>query len=462
MLSPNIFREYDIRGIVGKDLTDEAVALSARAFGTILRKKKKTTAVIGRDVRHSSTGFAENCARELNACGIDVLDCGIVPTPVLYYAIMKMNADGGIMITGSHNPIEYNGLKVCEGGLSLYGDEIQEIRRVAESGGFERGAGRTTALEILPTYRDDLLGRFKPSMKRKIVVDCGNGVAGPFIPDYLRRLGHEVIELYTEPDGSFPNHLPDPEVAEYMKDLVKKVKETGAHVGFGFDGDADRLGVIDENGRKISADWLIAIFARDLLQRHPGGKIRYDVKCTDFLDADVRKHGGVPIMGRTGHSILKRDVKNLGAILGGELSGHICFGREYYIIDDPFFCAMKVLELMEKTPNGRSSELFHGFPQTFSTAEIKAGVPEDKKFRVVDDLKRDFMNSYKIIPVDGVRVVFEDGWGLVRASNTTANLTVRFEARSIGALEKIRGVFLEKMGQYPFIDLENVKKASVS
>lgn len=462
MLQPGIFREYDIRGVVGDDLDDQAVALVGRAFGTMLVRKGKRTVVIGRDVRESSEGFAKILANALRSTGVDVLDCGIVPTPVLYYAIIKMDADGGVMITGSHNPIQYNGLKVCEGAMSLYGDEIQAIRRAAEAGDFSTGDGTYAPLEILPTYRDDLLGRFKPKRRFKVVVDTGNGVAGPLIPDFLRRLGHEVIELYTEPDGRFPNHLPDPEVPEYMKDLVREVLRAKADAGFGFDGDADRLGVIDETGKKISADWLVAIFARDLLKRHPGGKVRYDVKCTDFLEADVRAHGGVPVMGRTGHSILKRDIKSLGAILGGELSGHICFGREYYVIDDPFYCALKTLELIENSATGTCSGLFAGFPATVSTAEIKVPVPEARKFAVMDLLKSDFMNGHKIIPVDGVRVVFADGWGLVRASNTTANLTVRFEARSREALERIRAVFAEKLGRHPELDLSKLKTAECS
>ncbi len=460
-MNPGIFREYDIRGLVGPDLDEEILGLVGRAFGTRLVRKGRSKALVGRDVRLSSPAFAAAFARGLAETGLEVVDLGELTTPMLYWAIIDLRADGGAMITGSHNPVDYNGIKICEGTLAIHGESVQKLRRAIEKGDFEEGEGSVTTRDIREAYAEQLLDRFAFSRKMKVVVDCGNGVAGPLVPAILRRAGHEVVELYTEPDGSFPNHLPDPEVPEYMVDLVAKVTEIGADCGFGFDGDADRLGVIDETGRKISADWLLCLFARDLLSRHRGGTVRFDVKCSDFVEEDVRNHGGVPVMGRTGHSILKQEMKELDAILGGELSGHIVFGREYHLIDDSFYCALKVLELMEKTRRSCSA-LFADFPETFSTAEIKAAVPEATKFERVAQLVADFEADHEVITIDGARVVYDQGWGLVRASNTTANLTLRFEARSPEALAAIQDDFIARLSRYEDIDLGKLRKARQS
>lgn len=457
-LDPTIFREYDIRGIVDENLTVEVVNAVGRAFGTRLTRTGARRAAVGRDVRLSSTPFAEAFAEGLRAAGITPVDVGIVPTPVLYWAIKTLECDGGVMITGSHNPVEYNGLKICAADGALTAEAIQELRSAIESQDFADGQAPAESVEVMPRYLEDLTSRFDFGRSFKVVVDCGNGVAGGVAPTVLERTGHDVTGLYLEPDGTFPNHLPDPEVPEYVRDLIAKVKSEGAACGFGFDGDGDRLGLIDETGRKISADWLLAVFARDLLTRHPGGKVRFDVKCTDFLAEDVKRHGGVPVMGRTGHSILKRDVKSSGAILGGELSGHIVFGREYHLIDDPFFCALRTLEILERE-GGTCSSLFEGFPETFSTAEIKAAVPESDKFRIVRELTADFEATHDVITVDGARVVLEDGWGLVRASNTTANLTIRFESRSLEGRERIRAEFLERLRKHPEVDVSKVEAA---
>lgn len=459
-MNPHLFREYDIRGIVGPDLNEEVVETIGRAFGTRCVREGHNRIAVGRDVRLSSPGFSEALCRGVASTGTDVVNVGMLPTPLLYFAVIDGPLDGGVMITGSHNPRDYNGLKFCAGGLSLYGDEVRELQTLCEAGEFAEGSGSIEERSIEPLYLADVAMRFSQQTPRKIVIDCGNGVGGLIAPGLFRSMGHEVIELYTEPDGTFPNHLPDPEVPAYMRDLMQTVLETGADVGFGFDGDADRLGVIDEKGKKISADWLLAIFARDLLKRHPGGIVRYDVKCMDFLEVDIRAHGGVPNMGRTGHSILKRDIKELDAIIGGELSGHVCFGREYYTIDDPFYCALKALELMEAVPS--CSALFDGFPEVFATAEIKASVPEDDKFQVVAALVEAFRSTHDVIDVDGVRVRFDDGWGLVRASNTTANLTVRFESTTADGMERIREVFLEYLSVYPTVDLTDVRSAGVA
>ncbi|MEE9393123.1 MAG: phosphomannomutase/phosphoglucomutase [Planctomycetota bacterium] len=459
-MDPSIFRQYDIRGLVGDNFNEKSVGLIARAYGSIMKRRGHRRFAVGRDVRLTSAPFAAALTEGLLSCGLDVIDLGVVPTPFVYYAILQEKLDGGVMVTGSHNPIDYNGLKLCEGKLALWGEQIQEIRKVAEAEDFESatGEGSASTLDIFPKYRDDLLGRFDFGARRKIVVDCGNGVGGPVIPGLLREAGHEVIELYTEPDGTFPNHLPDPEVPEYMKDLVAKVKSEGADIGLGYDGDADRLGIIDENGRKISADWLVTVFARDLLTRHPGGIVRYDIKCSDFLEDEIRAAGGKPVMGQTGHSILKKDMAALDAILGGELSGHIVFGREWYPIDDPFFCAFELLRLME-TKGCRVSGLFEGIPETFSTAEIKVAVPEDRKFVIVEELVKSFTADFQVNDVDGARVRMKEGWGLVRASNTTANLTIRFESLTQAGLESIRAVFLKRLEPYSELDLSRVREA---
>ena len=459
-MNPTIFRQYDIRGHVGEDLTDETVELIARGIGTYLARSGATSVALGRDVRLSSPEFARAATRGFVATGLHVVDVGIVPTPVLYYAIEKLDAGGGLMITGSHNPVEYNGLKVCKGPLAIYGEEIQKIRHLVDAGDFEAGKGTAEERDILATYEAELGGAFRFERKLKVVVDCGNGVMGPVVPGILRAFGHHVEELYCEPDGRFPNHLPDPEVPAYMADLMRTVKSTGADLGLGFDGDGDRVGLIDETGRKISADWLIAIFARDLLRRYPGGKVRYDVKCSDFLEDFIRAHGGEPVMGRTGHSILKQDMKEMDAILGGELSGHIVFGREWHLIDDSLYSALKVMALMEESAC-KCSELFREIPETFSTAEIKVPVPESEKFGVVDRLVADFQNrGFEVATIDGARVRTPEGWGLVRASNTTANLTVRLEAGTPEGLETLKNLFVEVLGAYPFLDLSRLREAA--
>ncbi|MCA9322192.1 MAG: phosphomannomutase/phosphoglucomutase [Planctomycetes bacterium] len=460
-MNPAIFREYDIRGLVGPDLDAEVVRVIAQAFGTRLVRAGGRSCALGRDVRHSSAPFADAVAEGLAATGLRVLDCGEVPTPVLYFGILELEADGGIMITGSHNPIDYNGLKICQGTLALSGDEIQDIRRIAEAGDFATGDGSRETVDVVPAYRSQLLARFSLKSKPLVAVDCGNGVAGPLVVSILEAAGCRLEALYCDPDGSFPNHLPDPEVPEYMRDLVAEVEKKQAAVGFGFDGDGDRLGVIDATGTKISADWLIAVFARDLLSRHPGGVIRYDVKCGDFLADDVRAHGGEPVMGRTGHSILKKDIKALNAVLGGELSGHIVFGREYHLIDDPIYCALKILSLMEQK-NVSCRGLFEGIPETFATAEIKAPTPDDQKFRIVAELVEAFRAAgYDVIDIDGARVPVPEaqGWGLVRASNTTANLTLRFESRTREGLAQVRAIFVEQLARHPAIDLGRLRGA---
>lgn len=455
MLDPSIFRRYDIRGVAGSQLTGETAFLVGRALGTRIRRAGGGTAAVGRDVRHSSPGLARRAAEGLAASGLAVSDLGQVPTPVLYHALHRLGLGGGIMVTGSHNPKQDNGLKVCLGTVSVHSEEVASLRTQALAGDFVSGAGRIDAVAYLPRYQDEIAGLFRFGRPFRVAVDCGNGVMGPVVLDALARLGVAVDPLYCDPGGDFPNHIPDPEVPKYMAELGRRVVAGGAACGLGFDGDGDRVGVLDETGRKISADWLIVLFARDLLRRHPGGRIRFDVKCSDFVADDVRAHGGEPVMGETGHSLLKRDVKALDAILGGELSGHIVFNRGYLPIDDSLYCALSFLRLLDGH-GGKASELFTGFPDLVSTAEIKVPCADDAKVRVVEALVARFRRAHEVCDIDGARVRLPDGWFLVRASNTTPNLTVRFESRSRDALRASRDLLVEALKAHPEVDVRNL------
>ena len=451
MLDPAIFRRYDIRGVADVQLTEEVARLVGQALGTRIIRGGGATAAVGRDVRHSSPRLAAATAAGLAAAGVRVSDIGQVPTPVLYHSLWRLGLDGGVMVTGSHNPKQDNGLKLCLGTASLWGDDVASLRTQAESGDLVSGKGHVESVDYLPRYLDEVCGVFAFASGMKVAVDCGNGVMGPVVLDAFRRLGVSVVPLYCEPDGDFPNHIPDPEVPEYMADLGRAVVSDGCVCGLGFDGDGDRVGVLDEFGRKISADWLIALYARDMLSRHPGGKVRFDVKCSDFLAEDVRARGGVPVMGETGHSLLKRDVKAGDCILGGELSGHIVFNRGYLPIDDSLYCAFEFLRLLD-AHDGTASSLFADFPDLVSTAEIKVPCADDVKFAVVDALVARFQGSHEVCDIDGARVRTGDGWFLVRASNTTPNLTVRFESGTREGLEGARDLLISALSDHPEAD----------
>jgi phosphomannomutase/phosphoglucomutase len=451
MYDAAIFREYDIRGRAPDVLSPPVAQGVARALGTRIRKRGGRKAVVGRDVRHSSPALAAAAAAGLESCGLEVIDVGVVPTPVLYHALHRLPGDGGVMVTGSHNPRSDNGLKICLGTDSLYGDAIRTLREDAIRGDFVRGAGRIDRLDYLGRYLQDVVPRFAFGRGFKVVVDCGNGVMGPVVLEAFRRLRIETIPLFCDPDGDFPNHIPDPEVPAYMETLRRTVGATGADAGLGFDGDGDRVGVIDERGRKISADHLVAVFADAMLSEFPGGVIRYDVKCGDFLDAWIRARGGVPKMGKTGHSLLKRDLKEDDAIFGGELSGHLVFNRGYLPIDDSLFAALRLLELADRR-GGPVSALFAGIPETVSTAEIKLPCPDDRKFLVVSQLVDGFKARHEVNDLDGARVRVPGGWFLVRASNTTPNLTVRLEADSRASLLAAGATLRRALEAHPEVD----------
>jgi phosphomannomutase/phosphoglucomutase len=369
--------------------------------------------------------------------GLDVADIGVCPTPVFYFSLFHLEREGGVMITGSHNPPEFNGFKVCVGKEALYGEEIQNLRRLAEARRFVDGQGSVSFQELIPAYQNFILRNITLKRKPKVVVDSGNGTAGAVAPQILRVLGCQVEELYSKVDGRFPNHFPDPTIPGNMQDLIAKVKETGAEVGIAYDGDADRIGVVDHLGNIIWGDQLMILFARDVLRNHPGATIISEAKCSQVLYDEIAKHGGRGIMWRTGHSLLKHKMKEEKALLGGEMSGHIFFADRYFGYDDAIYASCRLLEILSQSEE-RIPELLSDIPKIFTTPEIRVECPDDQKFTLVERVKESFRKEYPIVDVDGVRVLFPDGWGLVRASNTQPVLVLRFEARSPERLKEIR------------------------
>ena len=452
-LNPFIFRAYDVRGKVGIDITPEVFEPVGRAFGTLVRRRGGRAVALGRDNRVSSGALKEAFAAGVLSTGLDVVDIGINHTPLLYFATAHWRLDGGATVTGSHNPVSDNGVKMVHAGAApLSEEEISGLLATIETDDFERGAGRLTTRDPREDYFNAITAHVRLGRRLRVVVDAGNGVAGVFAPELLRRLGCEVTELYCESDGSFPHHLPDPEMEENVRDLVAKVRETNADVGIAYDGDADRVGVIDERGRRHEADLILALLARDLLTRHPGAAIVFDVKSSQVLIDDIRKHGGRPVMWKTGHSHLKRKMREDGILLGGEVSGHMFFAENWYGVDDGILASCKFLELVARESKPVSAH-FDSLPHLFATPELKAACPDDKKFAVVAALQRDFTQRYETVDIDGVRVIFPDGWGLVRASNTNPYLTLRFEATSRPALEAMQKTVYDALRRYPEVTL---------
>jgi len=450
VINPNIFREYDIRGIADQDLIDESVELIGKAYATFLGRKGLKTFVVGKDVRLSSDRIQNALIKGITATGCNVIDIGQVPTPALYFAILHLKADGGVMVTGSHNPIEFNGLKMCEGIASVFGQDIQKIKSIIDQNDFLSGQGNVETQEIVPAYIDMIKSKIKLDRKLKIVIDAGNGTAGVIAPQLWEDLGCEVIQLYCEPDGRFPNHLPDPTVPKYVVDLQKLVLENSADMGIGYDGDSDRLGVIDDKGRIIFADRLIALFSRNVLEKIPGATIVFDVKCSQALPEFVEKYGGKPLMYKTGHSLLKAKMKEEKSPFAGEMSGHIFFGDNFFGFDDGIYASGRLLEIVASSGK-KLSELADEIPYFTSTPEIRVDCADDEKFEVVDDLVKSFKKEYDVIDIDGARVLFGDGWGLVRASNTQPVLVLRFEAKTDLRLKEIITIFKNKLKEYDAI-----------
>jgi phosphomannomutase / phosphoglucomutase len=452
-LNPYIFRAYDVRGKVGIDITPEVFEPIGRAYGTLVSRRGGRAVALGMDNRLTSPPLKEAFTAGVLAAGVDVVDIGVNHTPLMYFATAHWKLDGGATVTGSHNPVTDNGVKMVHAGAApLTEDEIQGLLATIRSGDFTSGRGRRTTRNPRNDYFTAITERVRLDRPLKVVVDAGNGIAGSFAPELLRRLGCSVTELFCESDGSFPNHLPDPEMEENVRDLVAKVRETRADVGIAYDGDADRVGVIDEGGGRHEADLILALFARDLLTRHPGAAIVFDVKSSQVLVDDIRAHGGKPVMWKTGHSHLKRKMREDGILLGGEVSGHMFFGENWYGVDDGILASCKLLELVAREEKPVSAH-FATLPHQVATPELKAPCPDDKKFALVEELAREFRARYQTVEIDGVRILFPEGWGLVRASNTNPYLTLRFEARSQPALDAMMAEVYAALRRYPDVTL---------
>ena len=457
----NIFREYDIRGLHETDLTPEVVENIGKAVGTLFVRRGEKTICVGCDVRLSSPRLVENLTNGLLSTGLTVYKVGVVPTPALYFAIQHLDVGGGVQVTGSHNPIEYNGFKMTHRANSIFGDQIQELRKMIERRDFVTGNGKIVEREIIDEYVADILSRVEITKPLKVVIDAGNGCASEIGPRVFRALGCEVIELYCEIDGRFPNHLPDPTVLKYLKDLIQMVQEHGADFGIGYDGDADRIGIVDNEGNIVPGDRLLAVFARDILTRQPGAKIIFDVKCSQALPEDIRAHGGDPIMWKTGHSLIKTKMKETHAPAAGEMSGHIFFSEKFRGYDDAVYASARFADIVAH--DGRSlSQIDATIPKYVSTPEIRVETTDDEKFLIVDELTQHFKNEtdHEVIDVDGVRVLFGDGWGLVRASNTQPVLVMRFEAKTPERVQQIGEAVLAKVREHPSVKLDDVSLAT--
>ena len=454
MINPHIFREYDIRGVVDQDLTDLVVYLLAKGFGTYLRQKDLKKVSLGGDVRLSTERFRAQLIRGLKEVGMDVLDLGIVPTPVQYFSMFRLPVDGGIMITGSHNPPDYNGFKLSSEKAPIYGAEIQNIRQITESGRFASGQGNYEKVDLIPDYIAYIKKDIQIKRKLKVVLDSGNGAAALVAHRLFKEMGVETIDLFDVPDGRFPNHHPDPTVVENLRDLIQAVQQNVAALGIGYDGDGDRLGVIDEAGEVIWGDRLLIIFGRDIIRKHPGAKVIFEVKCSQALPEMIKKFGGEPIMWKTGHSLLKKKMQETGAPLAGEMSGHLFFADRYFGYDDAIYASARLVELLSGQDKPLSAFLAD-VPNYFVTPEIRVDTPNDEeKFRIAAKAKEYFSARYKVIDIDGVRILFDDGWGLVRASNTQPVLVLRFEARSARRLEEIKNLVISKLKEFGTINIQ--------
>ena len=442
-IDPVIFRSYDIRGVVGKSLTNDAMVQLGLAIGSEAHAQGQQTVIVARDGRVSSVSLQESLVQGLLASGRDVLEIGLTPTPVLYFATHYLDTRTGVMITGSHNPPEYNGLKIVLNGKALSGDAIQAIRRRVEQQDYTSGEGALQQTEIVPDYIRRISEEIPVSLGNalKVVVDCGNGVPGIVAPHILRAIGHDVIELYCEVDGEFPNHHPDPSVPANLEDLIIMVRHEDADLGLAFDGDGDRLGVVDRDGNILWADRQLMLFARDVLSRNPGAKIIYDVKCSRRLADVIREAGGEPIMWKTGHSLIKSKMQETGALLGGEMSGHICFKERWYGFDDALYAAARLLEILvnAKIP---PEQVFASLPNGVATPELKLDMPESRHASFMEQVieRADFPDA-EITDIDGFRVDLPDSWGLVRPSNTTPSIVLRFEGDDADALDAIKERF---------------------
>jgi len=445
MIPRHIFREYDIRGLHASELTNEVAEAVGHAFATLLAEQGGSRVALGMDVRPSSARLAGAVEKGFLAAGLAVERVGLVPTPALYYAVAARGLDGGMQITGSHNPPEFNGFKMTSRKRPIFGADIQAMRERIEKGDLpSRAGGAASDRPVLDDYRAMLVERLKSPRGLRVVMDCGNGCAGTVVPATFEKMGHTVIPLYTELDGTFPNHLPDPTVPKLMEALSAAVRRERADFGIGFDGDADRIGAVDAEGNLVFGDQLLALLARDVLTRVPGAEILFDVKCSQGLIEDIAAHGGRPSMWKTGHSLIKSRLLETGAPIAGEMSGHMFFSEGYFGFDDALFAAGRLLRYV--AASGRTfGELIESIPHYYATPETRLDCDEQLKFRVPEEVKKQFAGKYRVIDIDGARVEFGDGWGLVRASNTQPVVVVRFEARTPERLEEIKAMMMEPL-----------------
>lgn len=445
-MNSSVFREYDIRGLAEKDFDKEFALLLGKVHGTIIGEKGGKRVTVGRDCRATSDAYAEAVIAGLASTGLHVYDIGVCPTPLLYFSLFHLDVDGGIEVTASHNPSEYNGFKLCVGKETLYGQQIQDVRAKMERNEFKQKAGgKVERYEIVPPYHKYLL-QDVPRLARplKVVVDAGSGVGGPVAPPIFRELGCTVWEIACTPDGRFPIHHPDPTVPENLAMLIEKVRHEKADLGIAYDGDADRIGAVDEQGNILWGDELLVLFARDVLQRNPHAVIISEVKCSQRLYDDIAKNGGKAIMWKAGHSLLKAKMKETHALLAGEMSGHMFFKERYFGYDDAIYASLRLLEILAKSSQPLSG-LLADLPKSVSTPEIRVDCPDEKKFAIAEKAKEYFRKHYDIIDVDGVRVQFPEGWGLIRASNTQPALVLRFEAKSDEKLKEYRAIIEGKL-----------------
>ncbi|HZX32407.1 MAG TPA: phosphomannomutase/phosphoglucomutase [Rhodocyclaceae bacterium] len=441
MLPSEIFKAYDIRGIVGKSLTADVVRQIGQALGSLAVEKGQTAIAVGRDGRLSGPELAGALAEGICAAGVDVVDIGCVPTPVTYFAAHQLGCNSCVSVTGSHNPPDYNGLKMVIGGETLAGDAIQALKARIEAGDLKTGQGRRTEADVRSAYVDRIVADVKLARPMKIVMDCGNGVAGAVAPELFKRLGCEIVPLFCEVDGNFPNHHPDPSKPENLEDVIHALKTTDAEIGIAFDGDGDRLGVVTKDGEVIFPDRQLMLFAADVLSRAPGGQIIFDVKCTRLLAPWIKQHGGQPLMWNTGHALIKKKLKETGAPLAGEMSGHVFFKERWFGFDDGLYAGARLLEILSQAADGNA--VLKGLPNSSSTPELNIKMAEGEPFALIDKLKAQakFSGAQEVITIDGVRVEYADGFGLARPSNTTPVVVLRFEADNAEALARIQADF---------------------
>ena len=436
-MNPGIFREYDIRGIAGEDILEKDVIEIGKAYGSFLKDQGREKVSVGRDCRITSERFSQLFIQGIISTGCDVVDIGTCPTPVLYFSIHHLELEGGAMVTASHNPPEYNGFKLMSGFDSIHSDGLQDILRIVEKGVYAQGNGKVIQADVITPYKAYLMDNISINKKIRIGIDSGNGTGGITALPVLKDLGCEVHDIFCDLDGSFPNHEADPTQKKNLKDLIALVQAKGLDLGVGYDGDADRIGVVDKNGKVIYGDQLMVIYAREILERKPGATFISEVKCSMVMYDDIRKHGGNAIMWRTGHSLIKKKMKEENAALAGEMSGHMFFKDRYLGFDDALYATCRLLEIMADTGLG-VDELIQDLPTTFTTPEIRVDCPDEIKFTVVDKIVTHYKAKQKVIDIDGLRAVYDDGWGLVRASNTQPALVLRFESLTRERLDEIQ------------------------